>query len=55
MEREDQLRAAALAQLRQDIQAGLDSGPATPLDMEEIKAEGRRLRAARFASTGEQT
>jgi antitoxin ParD1/3/4 len=55
MEREDQLRAAALAQLRKDLQAGLDSGPATPLDMEEIKAEGRRLRAARLASTGEQT
>ena len=48
MEREDQVRAAKLVQLRQDIHAGIDSGPATPLDLAEIKAEGRRLRASRL-------
>ena len=50
MEREDQVRAAKLAQLRLDIHAGIESGPATPLDMAEIKADGRRLRAARLAA-----
>lgn len=30
MEREDQVRAATLAQLRQDIQQGIDSGPGRP-------------------------
>jgi len=28
-------------ELRKEIQKGLDSGPATPLDMEAIKARGR--------------
>ena len=51
MEREDELRAAKLAQLRADIQAGIESGPATPLDMKEVKAEGRRLLAKRRAET----
>jgi antitoxin ParD1/3/4 len=46
MEREDQLRAAALAQLRQDIQVGIDSGPAGELDMEDIKRRGRERLAA---------
>ena len=47
MERDDQLRAIKLAQLRQDIQEGLQSGPAGPLDMEAIKRRGRaRLAAA---------
>ena len=46
MEREDQLRAAALGQLRQDIQAGIDSGPAGELDMEDIKRRGRERLAA---------
>jgi antitoxin ParD1/3/4 len=48
MEREDLMRAAALTQLRQDIQAGLDSGPAGELDIEAIKKRGReRLAAAK--------
>lgn len=48
MEREDRVRAASLAQLRQDIQDGLDSGPAGELDIEAIKRRGReRLAAAK--------
>ncbi len=46
MEREDQVRAATLAQLRQDIQEGLDSGPAGDLDAETIKRRGRERLAA---------
>ena len=42
MDTQDQLRAATLSQLRDDIQAGLQSGPATPLDPAEFKAEARR-------------
>lgn len=30
-----------LERLRKDIQDGLDSGESAPLDIEEIKAEGR--------------
>ena len=41
MEREDQVRAAALAQLRQDIQEGIDSGSAGVLDAAVIKRRGR--------------
>lgn len=48
MEREDQLRAAALAQLRQDIREGLQSGSAGELDIEDIKRRGReRLATAK--------
>lgn len=32
-----------LAELRAEIQKGIDSGEATPLDMEAIKAKARRL------------
>jgi antitoxin ParD1/3/4 len=46
MEREDQVRAAALAQLRQDVQEGLDSGSAGELDIEAIKRRGRERLAA---------
>lgn len=42
LEERDVIRTAKLEALRKEIQAGLDSGPATPLDMEEIKAEARR-------------
>jgi antitoxin ParD1/3/4 len=48
----DAQREAKLQRLRGDIQAGIDSGPATPLDMREVKAEGRRRRAARLSATG---
>ena len=53
MEAQDQLRAAKLEQLRQDIREGLESGESTPWDAEEIKQEGRQGRAARANSNQE--
>ena len=50
MEAQDQLHAAQLEQLRQDIREGLASGEPTPWDAEEIKQEGRQRRAARAGS-----
>jgi antitoxin ParD1/3/4 len=48
MEREDQVRAVTLEQLRHDIQEGLQSGSAGELDIEAIKRRGReRLAAAK--------
>jgi antitoxin ParD1/3/4 len=47
MDEKDRLRAAKLDQLRQEIQDGLSSGPATAWDREEIKREGRAKRATR--------
>ena len=49
---EDQLelRLVKLGRLKADIQAGLDSGPSTPLDMADVRAEGRRLRTERLAA-----
>ncbi len=35
-------RERRLAELRGEIEKGLNSGPSEPLDMEEIKAEARR-------------
>ncbi len=47
LEEREQERLARLQWLRGEIQKGLDSGPATPLDMEEIKRLGRkRMQAA---------
>lgn len=48
----DAQRQARLTRLRGDVQAGIDSGPATTLDMGEVKAEGRRRRAARATAAG---
>jgi antitoxin ParD1/3/4 len=48
MEEQDRGRAAKLAQLRQDISAGLNSGEPTPWDPEEIKRAGRMKRADRM-------
>lgn len=50
MEEQDHLRAAKLEQLRQAIREGVESGIATPLSMVEVKAEGRRRRAASLVS-----
>ena len=47
MEAQDRVREIKLEQLRQDIRDGLDSGSATDWDPEEIKLEGRKLRASR--------
>lgn len=41
------LRRVRTEELKQLIQEGLDSGDAGPLDMEEIIAEAKRLKASR--------
>ena len=41
LEEREQERSARIERLRQEIQKGLDSGPATPLDMQEIKRLAR--------------
>ena len=53
LEDQEATRQLKLERLRADLQAGLDSGPATPLDMAEVRAEGQRLRAARLATPRE--
>jgi len=47
MDERDRLQAAKLDQLRQDIQEGLSSGPATAWDRDEIKRKGRAKRASK--------
>ena len=47
---QEELRRAKLEWLQVELKRGLDSGEATPLDMEEVKAEGHRLRAKRLAA-----
>jgi antitoxin ParD1/3/4 len=42
LEEREQERLARLQWLRGEIQKGLDSGPATPLDLDEIKRSGRQ-------------
>lgn len=42
-------REQLLEELKREIQKGIDSGPATPLYIEEIKRKGRQRRAARCA------
>jgi len=46
LEERDQLDKLRLEALRSDIQKGLDSGEATPLDIEAIKERGRERLAA---------
>jgi antitoxin ParD1/3/4 len=41
LEERDQLYELQLKKLRKEIQLGLDSGKATPLDIEAIKSRGR--------------
>ena len=41
MEEQDRMRAARLDQLRQDVRAGLDSGPAALWDSKQLKQQGR--------------
>lgn len=50
VEERERLREAKLQALRRSIQEGLDSGPAAPLDMAEVRAKGRERRAARNAN-----
>lgn len=47
VEEREQLRQIKLKALQAAIQEGLASGPSEPWDVEDIKAEGRRLLAAR--------
>lgn len=42
LEDRESLRTLKVAQVHATLQAGLDRGPATPLDLEEIRAERRR-------------
>lgn len=42
LEEQEKLRQWRLEELRKEIQKGLDSGPAEPMDMKEIIAEARR-------------
>jgi len=42
LEEQDQFRKAKLEALRVEVQKGLDSGPAAPLDMGAIKAKARK-------------
>ena len=46
LEARDQLRDLRLEELRSEIQKGINSGEATPLNIEEIKANGRKRLAA---------
>jgi antitoxin ParD1/3/4 len=46
LEERDRLRERRLDELRRDIQVGIDSGESTPLDIQAIKARGRRRLAA---------
>ncbi len=48
LEERERERQAKLEWLQKEIQKGLDSGPATPLDMEEIKRRARQ----RLEATG---
>jgi antitoxin ParD1/3/4 len=47
LEEREQLREIKLKALREAIQEGLDSRSYEPWDVEEIKAEGRRILAER--------
>ena len=47
MEAQDEIRAAKLNRLRNDINEGLESGESTPWNAEEIKQAGRERRAAK--------
>jgi antitoxin ParD1/3/4 len=50
MEEQDRLRAMKLEQLRRDIREGLESGPPTSWNVEEMKRDGRKQLAARRSS-----
>jgi len=47
LEQEDQLRALKMEKLRQDIREGLESGPSTVFDPQEIKRAGREKKSAK--------
>jgi antitoxin ParD1/3/4 len=45
----EQLQQIRLQELRQDIQVGIESGEATPLDMQAVKETARQRRQQRQA------
>ena len=49
IENREKFRELKLGELRTAIRQGLDSGPLEPLDISELKAAARKLRAARAA------
>jgi antitoxin ParD1/3/4 len=49
LEEREKLREIKLQALREAIQEGLESGDYQPMDMEAIRAEGRRILAKRNA------
>jgi antitoxin ParD1/3/4 len=53
MEDTDRLRAMKLNQLRRDIREGLESGPATSWNVEEMKRDGRKLATRGAARSGQ--
>jgi len=50
MEAHDELQSLKLEQLRRDIRDGLNSGPARPWSVAEMKREGRKRLTSRHAS-----
>jgi antitoxin ParD1/3/4 len=52
MDEKDRVLGAKLDQLRQDVREGLESGPATEWDPDDIKREGRARRGARKVTAG---
>lgn len=47
MDEKDSMRLAKLEQLRQDVRAGLDSGPSAVWDSAQVKRDGRARRATK--------
>ena len=50
LEEREATRTARLEALRRDLDAALESGPTEPWSVEDIKAEGRRRKAAHRAT-----
>ena len=50
---QDVLREIKLNELRQQIQAGIDSGESQPLDIEDVIERGRKRRAQRSQASNQ--
>jgi len=50
LEDQEATRHIRMEQLRAQMQAGVDRGAATPLDMQAVRVEGQRLRSQRSAA-----
>ena len=48
----DRIREIRLEELRVEVQKGLESGPATPVDFADIKARGRKRLAEHQSDQG---